>query len=107
MRPAAVAWSLYLMNLLLLPGVAFIGLLWCGYRHCRHEAVQVRRHLQCAVGLSLAAGVLLIIIPLVIVLGFGTGDTVVMSLLVYIVTAHACCVLPGIAGLAKAMAMND
>ena len=107
MRPAVIAWSLYLANLLLLPGLAFVGLLWVWHRYGRSDDLPVRRHVRWTMGLSLTAGLLLVIVPLATVLVFGAGDIVVMSLLVYFVTAHACCVFPGIFGLAKAMAMND
>ena len=101
---AVIAECLYLLNLLILPGLAFIvlSLLYLKYR--LHPSPVVRCHLQQAFTASLWAGMMIIIVSGVI---FAIGDyqqplTWVIVLL-YFTSVHASLVLLGAIGLSKAI----
>jgi hypothetical protein len=104
-RIAVWAQALYLGNLLLLPGVAFVALLALGWRH-RHDASPwVRQHLRVTVVASAVAGVLILGVCLAVLgLGGWQGPWTWVVLLTYLVCVHAALVLLGVYGLAKAMA---
>lgn len=103
--PAAVqAEVLYLLNLLLLPGLAFIGLLWLAYRH-RHSGNEiVRCHIKQTIAASLWAGFLLTVVAVAILaMGglFVPASWIVMIL--YVLCCHATLVLLGVVGLSRAL----
>lgn len=103
--PAAVqAEVLYLLNLLLLPGLAFFGLLWLAYRH-RHSGNEiVRCHLKQTIVASLWAGFLLTVVAVAILaMGglFVPASWIVMIL--YVLCCHATLVLLGVVGLSRAL----
>jgi hypothetical protein len=102
---AAVAEALYLANLLLLPGLAFLILLVLFIQHRQRAPALARCHLRQAVSGSLWAGILLVVANLVIFAlgGYAAPYTWVVVVL-YFTTAHASLVLLGMLGLAKAMA---
>lgn len=102
---AIAAESLYLINLLLLPGPAFLALLGFFFRYRRDAPALARIHLQQTLSASLWAGVLLIAANLLIVVlgGYDSGWTWVVVIL-YFTTAHTTLVFFGIFGLARAMA---
>jgi hypothetical protein len=102
---AVQAEVLYLMNLLLFPGLAFIGLLWLARRHAGSTDALTRCHLKQTVVASLWAGVLLISVAVLIALlgGLHVPATWVV-LILYFTCCHAVLVLFGIVGLARAMA---
>jgi len=103
-RDAVLAEVLYLVNLLLLPGIAFLALLWL-YWSRRAAPDWVREHIRQTVVASVAAGVLLIGGTLLII-GIGgqeTGTTWAV-VVVYFVVCHASLVLLGALGLSRAMA---
>jgi Na+(H+)/acetate symporter ActP len=104
---AIVAECLYLMNLLILPGVAFVllGLLYLKYRH--HTSAVVRCHLQQTFVASLWAGVMIVIISMIIVAigGFDHAATWVVGIL-YFITIHAALVMLGALGLTRAINNN-
>ena len=102
---AVAAESLYLINLLLLPGLGFLLLLWLFF-HTRDSAPPLARvHLRQTVSASLWAGALLIFANLLIVVlgGYQTAWTWIIVIL-YFTTVHAMLVLLGILGLAHALA---
>lgn len=103
--PAAVqAEVLYLINLLLLPGLAFLGLLWLAYRHRSSSNELVRCHIKQTVVASLWAGFLLTIVALAILaMGglFVPASWIVMIL--YVLCCHAALVLLGVVGLSRAI----
>ncbi len=104
-RLAVAAESLYLVNLLLLPGIAF-GILVLILLISRNRVGNVaRNHLRQTVAASIWAGVLLVIVSGASVLagGFDQPATWVFVVL-YFVTCHAALVLLGVIGLVKAMA---
>lgn len=102
---AIAAESLYLINLLLLPGPAFLALLGLFFHYRRDAPALARIHLQQTLSASLWAGVLLIVANLLIVVlgGYDSGWTWVVVIL-YFTTAHTTLVFFGIFGLARAMA---
>jgi len=102
---AIAAEALYLANLLLLPGLAFLALLWLWVREKDRASPLARCHLMQTVRVSLWGGVLLVLANLFILLlgGWGQAWTWVV-LILYFTTIHSTLVLMGMFGLAKAMA---
>ncbi len=102
---AVVAASLYLLNLLLLPGLAFGVLVWLWAVRRRNASPVDRAHLDNAVRGSLLAGVMLAGVSLLILAlgGFRQAATWV-ALILYAVTVHAALVLVGVLMLVKALA---
>ncbi len=102
---AITAEVLYLANLLLLPGIAFLALLalWARRRH--DSPLLARCHLLQTVAASLWAGGLLIVANAAIILlgGYQQPSTWVVVIL-YFTMFHSTFVLLGVLGLAKAMA---
>ena len=102
---AIYAESLFLANLLLLPGVCFVWLLYL-YRRNRHSASHLALiHLNQTVIASVVGGVLLIGANLIILFlgGYEAAYTWVV-IIIYFTVFHSTLVLLGILGLAKAMA---
>ena len=102
---ATLAESLYLVNLLLLPGLAFIALLVVYLRNIHTAPALAVCHLRQTLSASLWAGVLLLVANSVIVLlgGYQSPHTW-MVVVLYFTTCHATLVLLGVLGLAKALA---
>jgi hypothetical protein len=102
---AVAAEVLYLVNLLLLPGLAFLVLLWLANRYRGRGSPLVRCHLRQTIIGSLWAGVLLTVVTVLIVLlgGFASPYTW-MVLILYFVCCHAVLIFFGVLGLARAMA---
>lgn len=101
---AVAAESLYLINLLLLPGLGFLLLLGLYFRYRNSASPLARVHLRQTVSASLWAGALLILANLAIVVlgGYQAGTWIIVIL--YFTTVHATLVLLGILGLARALA---
>lgn len=120
---AIICQSLYLANLLLLPGIFFLVLLYY-YRqyqqqkvnnegienHVDYNKIRSRNlgigkiHLIRSIQLSIIAGILLVVIPLVVIFFTSQLQTSIMVGLVYFVTLHAGFVLLGMLNLSRAMA---
>lgn len=102
---AVQAEALYLINLLLAPGLGFIGLLWLARRHAHDSGALTRCHLRQTIVASLWAGALLMAVTLLIVWlgGFDNVATWVV-LILYFVCCHALLILFGVLGLSRAMA---
>lgn len=102
---AVIAESLYLVNLLLLPGIAFMALVVIYLQKFKLAAPLARCHLQQTLSASLWAGVLLIIANGVI-LSFGGYEAAYTWVVVvlYFTVVHTTLVILGTVGLAKAMA---
>jgi hypothetical protein len=96
---------LYLANLLLLPGIAFLVLLVLYYRNIGRAAALPAGHLRQTVAASLWAGALLVVANLSIVLlgGYRSPHTWVV-VIIYFTTCHSTLVLLGVLGLARALA---
>ncbi|MEZ5589312.1 MAG: hypothetical protein R3F53_00765 [Gammaproteobacteria bacterium] len=102
---AVRAESLFLINLLLLPGLAFVLLLVLWWRHRADPSPLARNHLQQTVVASLWAGSLLVLVNgLIIVLGGYQSAATWVIVILYFVTCHAVLVLLGALGLSKALA---
>jgi hypothetical protein len=97
--------SLYLANLLLLPGIAFIVLLVIYVKRIGQSPPLARCHLEQTLLASLWAGILLIVANGVILLlgGYDAAYTWVV-LVLYFTVAHTTLVVLGTIGLARAMA---
>lgn len=104
-RLAVLAEALYLTNLLLLPVIGFIALVWIYVRNINAVPPLAACHLRQTLSASLWAGVLLVIANLVIVAlgGYDRPYTWVVGIL-YFTMGHTVLVVLGIVGLAKAMA---
>lgn len=102
---ATAAEALYLVNLLLMPGVAFALLLWLYWTRLDSAPPLARCHLRQTVAGSVWAGVLLIAANgLILALGGYDAPGTWVILVLYFVSCHAALVLLGVLGLAKAMA---
>lgn len=104
---AVWAEALYLANLLLAPGLAFLALLWL-YRRTPSLPPLARCHLLQTIRASLWAGALLVLANLAILLagGYAAPATWVI-VIIYFTTCHSTLVLLGVLGLAKAMAGQE
>ena len=100
-----LAESLYLVNLLLAPGLGFAVLVWLWLRH-RHSAPPLaRNHLRQATFVSVVAGVLIACLSGVIVgVGGWRWPWTWVVVLTYFICIHGALVLLGMFALAKAMA---
>ena len=102
---AVAAEALYLANLLLLPGLAFIGLLVVYERYIRTAPALAVCHLRQTLSASLWAGALLLAANIsILLLGGYRSTNTWMVVIIYFTTCHATMVLLGVMGLAKAMA---
>ena len=102
---AVAAETLYLVNLLVVPGVAFVILVYLYLRHRASAPVLALGHLQQTVAASLWAGLLLVLINgLILWLGGYDEPWTWVVLLLYFTTCHAALVLLGVVGVARAMA---
>lgn len=102
---AIAAEVLYLVNLLLLPGLAFVVLVLLYWKYHTSAPAIARCHLRQTLAGSLWAGVLLVMVNIVIlVLGGYQAAGTWLVLILYFVTAHATLVLLGVLGLSKALA---
>lgn len=102
---AVTAEALYIVNLLLLPGLAFVVLLFVYLRNIRSAPALAVCHLRQTLSASLWAGALLLLANTIIVLlgGYQRPHTW-MVVIIYFTTCHATLVLLGVMGLAKALA---
>ncbi|OJZ16996.1 MAG: hypothetical protein BGP21_08645 [Thiobacillus sp. 65-29] len=103
--PAVLAEVLYLVNLLLAPGLAFLALLVLFRRHRASADALTRIHVRQSFAASVVAGMLLVVVPGLIAL---TGDLsrpgIWTLLLLYFVSCHAGLVMLGVLALARALA---
>lgn len=102
---AVLAESLYLVNLLLAPVLAFLVLAVLYLRTRRHAPPLAAAHLGQTFAASLWAGVLLVVVNALILLAGGYQGVVAWTLMIlYFILCHATLVLLGVLGLVKAMA---
>ena len=102
-RSAIIYQSLYLMNLLLIPGIAFVILLWIFVKEKTNPGWQ-RIHLFRSFQLSILAGFFILVVPLVVVFTAKQFEASIMVMVVYLVTIHAAFVMLGMLNVARAMA---
>jgi len=101
---AVTAQSLYLVNLMLAPGLAFVLLLLLyGFNRGRADALAMN-HLSQTVGVSLVGGALIVVASAVLLLlgGLDSGYTW-MVVILYFILIHSSLILMGVMGLVKAM----
>lgn len=102
---AVTAEALFLVNLLLLPGIGFVLLLLLWRRHRNGAPALAASHLAQTVSGSLWGGVLLVLAnALILLLGGYQGPHVWVVVITYFTTCHGALVVCGAYGLAKAMA---
>jgi len=102
---AVAAEVLYLSNLLLVPGLAFLVLLWLYLRDRNTAPPLARCHLVQTLSASIWAGVMLVVAnAFIILLGGYDSPNTWMIVIIYFTTVHATLVLLGTLGLARAMA---
>ena len=96
---------LYLSNLLVAPGLAFLMLLWVYLKRSADMPALALCHLRQTISASVWAGILLVIANIAIILlgGYAAPKTWVI-VIIYFTTCHSTLVLLGVLGLAKAMA---
>ena len=102
---AVTAQGLFLVNLMLAPGLAFALLLVLyGINRGRADALAMN-HLSQAVGVSLVGGALIVVASAVFILlgGMDSGYTW-MVVILYFTFIHSCLILMGVIGLVRAMA---
>lgn len=96
---------LYLSNLLIAPGLAFLLLLWLYFKRSAGTPALAVCHLRQTISASLWAGILLVIAnAAIILLGGYAAPKTWMIVIIYFTTCHSTLVLLGVLGLAKAMA---
>lgn len=101
---AIIAESLYLINLLLLPGIAFFILTWFYLKHEMHSEL-AGCHLRQTFSASIWAGMLLLLVNGVIILAGGYNSAYVWMIVIsYFTICHSILVILGIIGLVKAIA---
>jgi hypothetical protein len=102
---AVTAEALYLANLLVAPGLAFVILLVIYLKTRRQAAPLAAAHLSQTIAASLWAGALLVIANLaILVLGGYRGAYTWMIVILYFTLAHSSLVLCGALGLSRALA---
>ena len=102
---AVQAEALYLLNLLLMPGLAFLLLLRLNRRHAGSDNRLTRCHLKQTITASIWAGLLLVAVPGAVVSFVGLERPATWVVLVlYFVCCHAGMVLLGVLGLSRAIA---
>ncbi len=102
---AVLAQSLYLANLLLLPGLSFLALVYLFMKHRTSAPPLAQNHLSETLRASLWAGAMIMLVNLGIFFagGYDSAWTWV-ALIIYFTSIHATFVLLGMLGLSRAMA---
>lgn len=102
---AVLAETLYLVNLLLLPGIAFLGLAWLRLRCFQRSPPLARCHIQQTLSAGIWAGVLLVaVVALIVLAGGRDGPWTWVIVVVYFTVCHSTLVLLGAFGLSRALA---
>lgn len=104
-RLAVLAESLYLANLLIAPGLGFLGLLWLWRRADTWTMPLARQHLRQTLVASLWAGALLLgLSALILLIGGLDSMWSWVALILYFTFFHSTLVLCGMVGLSRALA---
>ncbi len=102
---AITAEALYLTNLMLAPGLAFVLLLGLYWFNRNTTDALARNHLSQTVGVSLTGGALIAVAGgIFLYLGGLTSGYTLMTLLFYFTFIHSSLIFMGVFGLVKAMA---
>jgi hypothetical protein len=103
-RLAVAAESLYLVNLMLAPGLAFMPLAWLWLKHRRDAAPLARCHLEQTFWVSLIGGTAIVVaIALVIAAGGLDWAWTWVIVVLYFTLIHSTLIMFGMVGLAKAL----
>jgi len=102
---ALFAECLYLLNLLVIPGIAFLILIWFFFKYENDAPPLAGCHLRQTFSASIWAGLLLMLVPWVIfaITGYDAPYTWVF-VISYFIVCHSTLIFLGIFGLMKAMA---
>ena len=102
---AVTAESLYLVNLLLVPGIAFAVLLWLWQKNKASAPPLARQHLRQTTFVSLYGGILIVALSAIfITVGGLDWEWTWVLVIMYFTCIHSTLVMFGMCGLAKAMA---
>lgn len=102
---AVTAEALFLVNLLLLPGLGFLLLAWLWWRHRHSAPLLARQHLQQTFWVSAWGGALIAgLSALFIAVGGLHWEWTWVAVILYFTCVHSALVMGGIVGLAFAMA---
>ena len=102
---AVLTEALFLINLLLAPGIAFAILLWLWLRYKDSAPPLARQHLKQATFVSLWGGLLIVsLITLFILVGGLYWEYTWVAVILYFTCIHSTLVLFGMFGLIKALA---
>jgi hypothetical protein len=102
---AVAAESLYLVNLMLAPGLGFAAIAWLWLRHRASAPALARCHLAQTFWVSLWGGMLIVAAVAGFVALFGVHSEWTWTyVIVYFTCIHSTLIMFGILGLAKAMA---
>lgn len=104
-RFAVIAESLYLANLLIAPGFAFLGLLWLWRRADVRALPLAHQHLRQTLAASLWASALLFgLSAIILTIGGFASMWGWFAVILYVIVFHTTFVLCGMVGLSRAMA---
>ncbi|CAG4883113.1 conserved membrane protein of unknown function [Georgfuchsia toluolica] len=96
---------LYLVNLMLAPGLAFLLLAWLWLKHRRTAPALARQHLDQTFVVSLCGGALLIVAcGVILALGGLDWSWTWVIVLLYFLLVHSTLIMFGLIGLSHAMA---
>lgn len=102
---AVLAEALYLANLLLVPGIAFVILLWLWLRNKDSAPPLARQHLKQTTFVSLYGGTLIVALSaLFLAIGGLHWEWTWVVVIMYFTCVHSTLVMFGMFGLAKALA---
>jgi uncharacterized Tic20 family protein len=104
-QPLAVtAEGLYLANLLMLPGIAFIAILWLYFRNKESAPKLALCHLRQTVSATLWAIAIILVLNGVIIASGGYGTSRMwMIIMIYFEVIHVPLILIGVVGALKAL----
>jgi uncharacterized Tic20 family protein len=101
---AVLAEALYLINLLLLPGIAFVLLLGLWLKYKDSAPALARQHLKQTTFVSMIGGFMIIVLSaLILALGGLNWEWTWVILIIYFTCVHSTLVLLGMYALIKAM----
>ncbi len=105
-KMAIIAESLYLLNLLILPGIAFLALVWMFIKYDNNNLIKISGcHLRQTFSASIWVGLLLVLVTWVMLSTMNHDSPYTWMIIIpYFVICHSVLVLLGIMGLAKALA---
>ena len=102
---AITAEFLYLMNLLVLPGIAFLILTWLYLKYDSKSPSLASCHLRQSFSASIWAGLLLLLVTSIVFFAGGYDSPYLwVTMILYFTICHSSLIVLGIFGLVKAMA---